>query len=185
MVPHRVLFLADCHDRLQRRALDEAGAETLVCGGSYAAKINTGVDATVESLIFMAADDLLFHPGWLEAARGKLAGSVRVVGTNDLQNRRVLAGTHGTHNLVDRRYVARGTVDGPGLLHDGYTHNFVDDEFVGTAQARGAWAHAADSVVEHLHPNSRKAPRDATYRRGDRSFRQDRRLFEERRHLWT
>jgi hypothetical protein len=46
-----------------------------------------------------------------------------------------MAGRHSTHSLVTRDYVERfGTIDEAGVvLHEGYPHEFVDDEFVQTA----------------------------------------------------
>jgi glycosyltransferase involved in cell wall biosynthesis len=184
--PHRVLFVADPDDHAEIRAIRATGADMLLQAGSYAAKINAGAVATDEPLIFCGADDLHFHPGWLPAATAALTGPIEVVGTNDLGNQRVISGEHATHNLVARRYLQRGTIDQRGLLlHPGYHHNFVDDELVQTARMRGAWAFARESVVEHLHPDWGKGTRDATYARGRRTFRFDRRLYQRRRVLWT
>jgi glycosyltransferase involved in cell wall biosynthesis len=184
--PHRVVFIADPDDDGEIRAVQESGAGLLIHGGGYAAKIHAGVQATTEPLIFLGADDLDFHPGWFEAASARLEGRIRVVGVNDLGHRRVRAGRHATYFLVDRRYVADGTADQPGrLMHDGYHHLFVDDEFVGTAKKRGVIAFATDSIVEHLHPDFGRAPDDETYQRGRARFAADRRLFRSRRHLWA
>lgn len=155
--------------------------------GDYARKINAGVEATTEPLVFMGADDLLFHPGWLEAATARLTAGIGVVGTNDLGSKRVMAGVHSTHSLVTRDYIERfGTIDEPGrALHEGYPHEFVDDELVQTAMARNAWAFAPDSIVEHLHPSWGKAPTDELYdQQADRMAR-GRRIYRERRRLWT
>jgi hypothetical protein len=78
-----------------------------------------------------------------------------------------------------------GTVDEPGrLLHEGYGHNFVDNELVETAKTRDAWTFAADSIVEHLHPSWGKAERDQTYNIGRARFDADRRYFQRRQRLW-
>jgi len=155
--------------------------------GDYARKINIGFDATSEPLVFLGASDIRFHPGWFEAATAELAPGVGVVGTNDLGSRRVMRGDHSTHSLVTREYVERfGTIDEPGkALHDGYHHEFVDDELVATAKFRGAWAFAEDSIVEHLHPNWGKAPSDDIYDRQAERMRLSRPLFLERSKLWT
>lgn len=184
--PHRVLFVADPGDTEEIAAVQESGAGLLIHGGGYAAKIHAGVQATTEPLIFLGADDLDFHPGWFEAASAHLEGSIRVVGVNDLGHRRVRGGHHATYFLVDRRYVADGTADEPGrLMHEGYHHLFVDDEFVGTAKKRGAIAFATDAIVEHLHPDFGRAPDDETYRLGRARFAADRRLYRRRKALWT
>lgn len=181
--PHRVLFIADPDDTPTLEAIAAAGAEVITPGGSYARKINAGIAATSEPLIFLAADDLTFHPGWLTAAAAKLTDRIGVVGTNDLANPRVISGQHATHSLVARWYADLGHHDGPGLLHEGYRHNFVDDELVATARARGAWAVAADAHVEHHHPCWGTAEVDATYERGRQHFRLDRRLWLHRSRL--
>jgi glycosyltransferase involved in cell wall biosynthesis len=190
--PHRVLFVASPDDLAEQEAVKHAGADLLVVDrpagpGDYARKINAGVRATNEPLILFGADDLHFHPDWLPEAAAFLNDRTLVVGTNDLGNRRVLAGKHSTHPLVARSYIEQhGTIDGPGVaLHEGYHHNWVDNEFCATAQRRRVWAFARRSVVEHLHPSWEKAPDDAVYRLGRRSFERDREYFRERRRLWT
>jgi hypothetical protein len=155
--------------------------------GDYARKINVGFRKTTEPLVFLGASDLLFHPGWFEAATAQLADGIGVVGTNDLGSPRVMAGDHSTHSLVTREYVERfGTIDCPGkVLHEGYEHEYVDDELVLTAKHRGAWAFAADSHVEHLHPSWGKAPSDAMYSQQRRRMHRGRRVFQRRQRLWT
>lgn len=189
---HRVLFIASPGDHAEQQALDAAGADYLILdrepgSGDYARKIQAGFDATTQPLVFLGADDLAFHPDWLEKAASHLAPGIGVVGTNDLCNRRVMRGEHATHSLVTRTYITEhGTIDQPGqVLHDGYPHEYVDDELVGTAKHRGAWAFAADSIVEHLHPMNGKAPMDALYAQQAARMKAGRRLYEQRRRMWT
>jgi hypothetical protein len=150
--------------------------------GDYARKINAGYRHTSDELLFLAADDVHFHPGWLAAATARLQGTVHVVGTNDLGNPEVIAGRHATHSLVTRRYVDMlGTLDQRAqVLHEGYPHEYVDNEFVQTAIARRAFAHASDSVVEHLHPHWGKAPTDDLYDQHAERMKAGRRVFLER-----
>ncbi len=153
----------------------------------YAMKMNYGVKMTSSDWILLGADDIKFHPGWWRAATQKhIETGALVIGTNDLCNPHVLRGKHATHALVHRDYVARGTVDSPDkLLHDGYFHNSVDDEFCETAQARGEWAFARDAIVEHRHPVfDRTIRRDTTYRKGLQFAVRDKLLCNERRSLW-
>lgn len=186
----RVLFVTDPGDDAEVAAIEELmPADPLVfaleCGGRYAAKVNAAVRATEEPLLFLGADDLDFKPGWFEAATAKLTEGIGLVGTNDLGNARVMRGEHATHFLMTRAYAELPTIDGAnGPLCEQYEHNCVDDELIGTARKRGAYAHAADSHVEHLHPFWRKAAIDDTYRKGQRRFDRDRRLREKRRRLW-
>lgn len=186
----RVLFVADEGDERELAALADAGADwiTVPDGTNYATKINRGHDATTEPLLFLAADDLRFRPHWLERALEHLDDpAIAVVGTNDLCNPRVMTGVHSTHSLVRRSYIAdeSGVVDEPGkVLHEGYRHEYCDDEFVQTAQARGRYSHAFDALVEHLHPLNGKAEDDATYRLGRGRTAESRRLFRQRRRKW-
>jgi hypothetical protein len=183
----RVLFIPDPDDREEIRELRAVGAEYETCAGNYARKINIGYCATSEPLVFLAADDLDFKSEWLTRASSYLTRDVDVVGTNDICNPRVMCGQHSTHSLVRRSYVEAfsGVVDEPGkVLHEGYAHEYCDDEFVQTAMARGRYAHAFDAIVEHLHPLTHKAADDATYRKGRAGTRASRRLFQSRRPLW-
>lgn len=152
--------------------------------GDYAHKINHAVGCSDEPLIFTAAIDVHFHPGWLDAARGCLTDTVRVVGTNDWTTRTAYEG-HSTHTLVARDYADRGLVDGrPGLLNEDYLHEYVDDELVGTAILRDAYRSCPDAVVEHLHPALGKGAWDMTYRAMPLRMAADADLFDRRRHLW-
>jgi hypothetical protein len=153
--------------------------------GDYARKINRGVFATTHSLIFLGASDLAFYPNWFEHAIEHLHPGIGVVGTNDLGNARVIAGTHSTHSLVTREYAALGTIDArEKLLHEGYHHEFVDDEFIETARFRQAFEMAPESIVEHLHPNWGKATTDPLYDQQRRRMAYGHRLYNHRRRLW-
>ena len=189
--PYRVVFACTTGDDAELDAVRSAGADHLEVGpwrplGDYARKINAGVAATTEELIFLAADDLAFHPRWLEEAVAKLDAGIGVVGTNDLGNPRVMRGEHATHSLITRAYAELGTIDEPDkVLHEGYPHEFVDDEFVATARHRNAFAFAEASIVEHLHPHWGKAATDPLYDAFASRLKRGRRVFERRRRLWT
>lgn len=181
----RVVFICDPDDLEEQEAVYQAGLRPMLIAGNYAAKINAGSRVTDEPLLFLGADDLHFHPGWLEHATALMTDQVGVVGTNDLCNGRVIAGEHSTHSLVARWYQQLGTIDEPGkILHEGYPHEYVDDEFVQTAQRRGMYAHAHDAIVEHLHPMVGKAPMDALYAAQRPRMRQGRKVFRQRSSLW-
>jgi hypothetical protein len=187
----RPLFLVSPADTAVHHAIDAAGADRLTVDGphpgDYARKINAGYRASTEPLLFLGADDLAFHPNWLEEAVGRLGPGIGVVGTNDLGSPRVITGQHATHSLVTRAYADEfGTIDQSGIvLHEGYPHEFVDDELVETAKHRNAWAFARFSHVEHLHPAWGKAPVDKLYLGQRRRMDKGRRIYQERRHLWT
>lgn len=187
----RPLFICSADDIETREAVDASGADNIVVDwpggtpGDYARKINAGYQASTEPWLFTGADDLHFHKGWLDAALWHRPA--HVIGTNDLGNERVLRGVHSTHSLVNRRYVDKfGTIDEPGkVLHEGYVHEFIDDELIGTAQFRGMYAFAFDSHVEHLHAHYLKAPMDILYAAQGERMAASRKLLNQRRRLWT
>ncbi len=184
------VFVCSAGDNAQIEAVRRAALEPLVLSPpgkcEYARKINLAVTSTDEEWLFLGADDLNFHPGWARAALDLHAQTGKlVIGTNDIGNPTVIRGDHATHSLVHRDYVKLGTIDDPTrLLHEGYDHNAVDVEFVGTAKARDQFAFCASSVVEHLHRLWGKAPMDRVYAKGMRNAVQDRRLYARRRVLW-
>jgi hypothetical protein len=181
-----LLFIASPGDEAELAELERVGVEYVVYEGNYAAKINEGASMTTEPYIFTGADDLRFHPGWYEAALAKMTDGVEVVGTQDLCNPRVIQGKHATHFLVSRFYYEQwGTLDErPAIFHEGYPHEYVDDELIGTAKMRDAYAFANDSVVEHLHPLAGKAPTDPLYEASAARMKAGRALFRKRRRLW-
>lgn len=187
----RVVFAVTPSDLPVVDAVRAADAEMIMVAwstlGDYARKINTVYRSTTEPLILLGADDLLFHPGWVAACRRALAPGIGVVGTNDLGSPRVTRGEHATHSLVTRQYADQsGVIDQPGAIcHEGYYHEFVDDELVETAKARGAWAMALDAHVEHLHPNWDKAPNDSLYLAQRARMARGRPIYLRRRRLWT
>lgn len=189
-LPHRVLFVANRSDLAELDAIKAARAEVLIvpdAQGSYCRKVNAAYRQSEEPLLFLAADDLAFHPGWLEAAHARLDGTTQVVGTNDLGNPRVLAGEHSTHSLVTRAYCddPGATADQPRtVLYEGYRHWYCDDELVQVARARGVFTAATDSHVEHLHPFFGKADDDDTYRLGTQRKARDQRVFQRRSRIW-
>jgi len=191
--PHRLLFLASTDDAPTLEAIEAIGAGVLTippqARGDYPAKINHGYRHSVEPFLFLGADDLRFHPGWLSAALAAMDDpAIGVVGTQDLApTPRAQSGEHATHFLVRRSYADdRGTIDVPGeILHPGYWHEFVDDELIATARARHAWTFAPTSIDEHLHPSWGKAETDALYSNQPARMRFGRTLFARRRRLWN
>lgn len=189
----RLLFICSPGDTAEQDAIATAGGEYIVLEhppvrGDYARKINHGYRSTTEPLLFLGADDLHFHRRWLQRCVRRLAQpGVGVVGTNDMTNPRVINAQHSTHSLVTRSYAdEHGTIDRRGeVLHEGYWHEYVDDEFIATAKARNAFAFARDAMVEHLHPMAGKAPTDALYDQQAVRMRVGLRLYRRRQRLWT
>lgn len=182
----RVLFIADPGDREELEAIRGEGAQCIAPGGGYASKINAGIRATGEPLLFFGADDLEPQDGWLKASLAVMKDGTEVVGVNDLLRRPRVRRGHATHFLVTRSYAERPTIDGhTGCLSESYVHCCVDDELIATAKKRGVYAYAADARVAHLHWMNRRAEIDPTYQRGIDSINADRALFREREHLWA
>lgn len=190
--PHSIMFIASAGDTDEIAALEAACQDYLVIDepGTYARKINLAARETSSPLMFSAADDLLFHKGWLSEARWQLKDGVQVVGTNDLGNQRTINGDHSTHTLFTRAYIndPGGVIDGPPgqVLCEQYPHDYCDDEFIQTAKARGVYAHAFGSHVEHMHWLWGKGDpaKDDTYRLGESTSPQGGRIFAHRRRLW-
>lgn len=188
----RALFLASPDDYAQLQAIGDSGEDYLVMPepagpGDYARKMNAGIRASDEDFIFLGADDLCFCEGWADRAiechdqTGK-----RVVGTNDLGNQTTMLGMHSTHTLLERSYCDLGTFDdSTQVLHEGYDHQYVDNELVETAKARSEFVSCYESMVEHLHWIWHKGVRDSTYERGQSGYRQDAELWRERRRALT
>lgn len=196
-VPWRLVFLCSPGDEqatLTARsiAMDEhrVAVRTVPWEAGHAdfqRKTNLGVRETSDPWLFLGATDLAFQPGWDTAAL-RVAGETgaRVIGTDDRGNGLVMAGKHATHSLVARSYIDQlGTIDEPGKVYsEAYSHSFCDNELVETAQVRGEWAFAYDSVVVHLHPFWHKGEMDATYEKALASARPDQVIFRRRRPLW-
>jgi hypothetical protein len=192
-VPYRLVFVCSPDDTPQAAAcqqlLHDGLASVLTMDapatrGDFARKVNAAYQMTREPFLFQAADDVVFHPGWAEACLAAIdAGGFGVCGTNDLANPVVRRGLHSTHSLIRRSYIddPGASADGPGtVFSEAYWHQWVDNELVGLAKARGAYVTAPGALVEHRHPVWRTAPDDATYRRGSEHAREDARLFRQR-----
>lgn len=166
--------------------------------GDYARKINHGYRFSDRPVIFTGADDVEFLDGWYENSRPYLSadvveggveqatGWIGVVGMVDDCNARTLSGDLSTHSLVARWYANLGTIDVPASIYcEDYPHEYVDDELVETAKARGAYAHAYDAMIRHHHPNAGRAELDDVYAHGRSRTRESRLIFQRRRRLWT
>lgn len=187
VTPYRMTFIVHPEDREELNALFKAGARYVRSPRhEYAVKINLGASLSTCEFVFLGADDIRFHPGWDRAAIDRYHETgCAVVGTRDLGNPTVEKGRHATHMLVHRSYLSQGTIDEPDkLLHEGYAHQWVDTEFISTAQKRGQWTFCRESIVEHLHPFWGKGEMDATYEKGLSTSAEDMRLFRKRQRLW-
>jgi len=167
-------FVCDADDPVEIAAVKDAGADVIVYtadkAGTYAQKVNWAFGQTSEPWIFVAGDDVRFHKGWIDAARG-LSDEFDVIGTNDSLtgqgNPKVANGSHADHFFVRRSYVDEhgGSLQG-GVFHEGYGHFYSDVELVELAKARRVFTPCLASMVEHLHPDMGLAEPDDVYRKG-------------------
>jgi hypothetical protein len=180
--------ICDANDSDAVLAWKQAGAEVLELDpqerpGTFAEKVNAGYAVTDEPWLLLVGSDVRFHPGWLDHAQATAGDRFHVVGTNDLGNPLVLAGVHSPHPLIRRSYAdgVGASWDGPGVVcHEGYAHNYVDQEIVVAAKQRGVWTMALASKVEHLHPLWGKGAPDEIYKLGQEHIEADKELFKRR-----
>lgn len=190
VLDRRLWFIVEAEDEPTIEACKAIGALWIINtrARNYSGAINTAYHRLDGDLLFAGADDVRFHPGWDVEAVRMLDGWAGVVGTSDLMNPYVEAGTHATHYLVARWYLDTigGVVDeGPGsFLCEAYDHNYTDTEFIGTAKARAVFAPCAASVVEHMHFLAGKSPQDDTYARAYAELEADEATYESRKDLW-
>jgi glycosyltransferase involved in cell wall biosynthesis len=182
-------FVVEDNDQEQLNICRQTGAGVIVHSGTFPQKVNfawsylhyTGV---CTPWFMPAGDDVVFSPGWLDAALQYAADTrCAVVGTNDLANRDVVAGYHATHPLISRSYIIEhgASWDGPGVVcHEGYHHCYVDNEWTQVAKDRGVFGVALSSIVEHMHPISGKVIDDGSYAYAYSKMREDAQLYAQR-----
>ena len=189
-----ILFLCSEGDDDELNAVRKTGCDCFIVPwapgrGDFARKHNEGFRqafAAGSEWYFVGADDLTFHDGWYEQcleAHAKTGACV--IGTKDLGNKRTMNGWHATHFLVSTDYLECGTVDEDGkLFHEGYHHEFCDDECVATARMRRTYA-GSMAIAEHDHPDWGKAEWDTTYRKAQANRAADQALYNSRRHMFS
>lgn len=188
-----VVFVVD-HDDLptdvELKAAWQQGWQFGRCfaDGTYPEKVNAGLRASDDPLVLPAADDVVFHHGWLEQALEAFTPGVEVVGTNDLTPSTV-DGTHATMPIIRRSYIeSPGAAFGePGVVfHEGYHHNFVETELCKLAQHRGVYVPCPASIIEHRHPAWGTREADETDAKGNQQgWDEDKALFQLRKAEWT
>lgn len=127
--------------------------------------------------VVLAADDLEFQPGWLDAALQTLAefpDGWGLVGFNDGHWGPELS----THYLMSRRFVIE--VLGGVVAWDCYRHSFNDREANARAVAAGRYAWCEDAHVHHAHWIFGDRPQDSTDTRLLGEHPESQRRFDER-----
>jgi hypothetical protein len=109
---------------------------------------NDALAASTGDPVVLAADDLVFTAGWLEAALNQLAefpDGYGFVGFNDGHMRDELS----THYLVSRRLIVEAF--GGVIAWEAYKHSFNDVEANERARRAGRYAWCEDARVAHTH----------------------------------
>lgn len=188
---YRVYFVVDHEDFETRHTLETMqGCDfvTVVCDGTFPEKTNAGYRASSEELVAPLADDVVFHPGWLEAAIPHFEAGWQVVGTYD-RTPATEEGWHATMPILRRSYIEDpGAVWGePGkVFHGGFHHCFVETELWQLALHRDVAIFERDSVIEHLHPEWGTREADATDAKGNgQNWEADEALFIRRKEQWS
>lgn len=186
-IPFNLYFVIEKKDASSLNVIKKHGLKYIFNSGgpTYASCINSAYHQTTEPILFLGADDLVFHNNWIEEALPLLKCN-DVVGTNDLHNKYVIRGELATHFFIKRKYITEysGCVDQPNtVLHD-YDHYCVDTECVMTAKARKVFSPCLTSIVEHVHWENNNAQIDDTYVRAMRHYLTDYARYLWRMHLW-
>ncbi len=179
-----VFAVYDAEDAATREAWEAAGAWMVLAetGESYACKVNWAFQFVTTPWVFICGDDVIFDPEWFKPIRYIInrQPEIRVIGVPDGSGS---TADFAPHFLLAADYVTeRGASwDGPGVVcHEGYRHNYVDNEIIDVAKKRGVWHLCRTSLVEHLHPAWRKGEWDEVYKIGVDSAPADAALYERR-----
>lgn len=109
---------------------------------------NAALAASTGEYVVLAADDLVFHQGWLDEALATMATLPEgggLVGFNDGHWGEELS----THYLMSRRFVLDHL--GGVVSWTAYRHSFTDREANDRARAAGRYAWCPDAYVTHNH----------------------------------
>jgi len=177
----KVVCVLDMDDEPSRAILgtldDESVCIVTVTGDMpTASRWNAGAEYSEADYFVIGADDIVFQPGWLEAALGAMdvLGGECVVGFNEGASFGVLA----AHFMVSRKYAARGL--GGCIMIPSYEHGFTDVEVTARAKSDNRLAFAEGAVIQHLHPFYGTAETDEIYEKGNESNARDEALFARR-----
>lgn len=138
---------------------------------------NAALAHATGDLLVLAADDLHFEPGWLDAALAKLAEFPEgwgMVGFNDGHWGEELS----THYLMSRRFIVE--VLGGVVAWPCYGHSFNDAEANERARRAGRYAWCEEARVGHSHWLFGDREKDETDTRGLASYAEAERIFNQR-----
>lgn len=109
---------------------------------------NDALAASTGDPVVLAADDLVFQPGWLGAAKRDMAmfdGGWGFIGFNDGHFNHELS----THYMVSRKLIKEAF--GGVIAWEHYEHSFNDCEANERAKRAGRYRWCADAHVAHTH----------------------------------
>jgi GT2 family glycosyltransferase len=138
---------------------------------------NDALAASTGDPVVLAADDLEWQPGWLDAALARLQefpDGWGLVGFNDGHWGEELS----THYLMSRRFVRE--VLGGVIAWEAYRHSFNDREANARARAAGRYAWCENARVLHRHWLFGERPQDTTDTRLLGEHPESQRAFEQR-----
>lgn len=144
---------------------------------SAASAWNIAAAASTAEWFGLGADDLRFHPGWLDAAWPFLTDEWGVVGFEDGSNGYERVGWT-SHYAASRKFCVEHM--GGVFVPTCYGHYYVDVETCRIAQGLGKFVYVPDALVEHLHPDWNKTLLDPTYLTNAAKMDADRVLFSRR-----
>lgn len=131
-------------------------------GATASEKWNLGAGWTPANTLVFAADDLVFHPEWIEKTTKALKafpdGSA-LVGFDELAR-----SPHPLHFAVTRKLLDE--INGGLLVVPHYRSWYMDTELCDKARAWGRYIANCGAVVEHKHPMHGTAPIDDLHRSG-------------------
>jgi len=119
---------------------------------------NHGLSLSTGEIIFPAGDDSIFYKSWLDNALAyheEFLNGYGMVALNDMiWNGNIL----GTTLMFDRKFC----VDylGGVCAYPEYNYFYIDNELNERAKLAGRFIWCRESIVEHIHPDVGKRPRD-------------------------
>lgn len=189
--PHKLYFGIELDDAESMKVLKHNKLNFYVneYDPSFSNTIQTLYEHTDEPIFMMANDDFYFTYNWDEAPMKVLTehGNIMVLGVHDGNPSNT---KYSTISLVKRTYIEQqsGVIDMPRRVLYPYNHNFVDDEFTETAQARRVWDKLEAPCIIHQHHSftwvSERNELDETYKKNDALAGLDTQTYFSRRPLW-
>ena len=124
---------------------------------------NQGSEVATGDAFVLGSDDVVYHPGWLDAALAALEsiGGSGMVGLNDTH---VPEHAFATHYLMTRDFIMEHM--GGCFVIPSYGHQYIDIEATARGRRARQYIWAKDAIVEHRHPAHKNAPRDEVYALG-------------------